>query len=177
MRNSAATTPNNATKAGSSIDCDIASENGWCRKAGNCVTAPSPRGEAPEGRGDGSPLIRHVITAAMLALPSTEPTCRVRLYTPDPAPASSGGRLRVAIAANGAQMNAMPTPIAANGSTSRQIGVTGVISNDNHVNEIASTAKPKPTTGRGWERSTMPPTTRASRPVATAVGAITSAEI
>ena len=80
------------------------------------------------------------------------------------------------MAANGDQMNAIPTPIAANGNTSRQIGVVGVISNDSHVNEIASTENPKPTIGRGRDRSTMCPTNGASTPVATAVGAITNAD-
>ena len=117
------------------------------------------------------------MNAAMLALPSTEPTWRVALYTPDPAPARAGGRLRVAVAASGAQMSAIPTPIAANGSTSRHIGVVGVISIDNHVSATASVAKPNPTIGPGWERSTMRPTAGASRPVTTAVGAITSADL
>src|SRR5262249_57556952 len=119
-----------------------------CKKSGSRVTAPSPRGLASCSSGGSSSLIRHVMNAAMLALPNTEPTCRVALYTPDPAPARSGARLRGAVAANGDQINPVPTPLAANGNTSRQIGVVGVISNNNHVNEIASTAKPKPTIGR-----------------------------
>ena len=82
----------------------------------------------------------------------------------------------MAVAASGDQMNAMPTPIAANGNTSRQIGVVGVISIDSHVNAIASTEKPNPITGRGWERSTIRPTNGASTPVATAIGAVSSAE-
>ena len=89
------------------------------------------------------------MNAAMLALPSTEPTCRVALYTPEPAPATSEARLRVAVAASGDQMNAMPMPVAVSGNAIRQIGVVGVISTDNHVNEIASIEKPNPMIGRG----------------------------
>jgi hypothetical protein len=54
-----------------------------------------------------------------------------------------------AVAARGDQMNAIPTPSAANGNTSRQIGVDGVISIESQVSAIASTEKPKPTTGAG----------------------------
>ena len=81
----------------------------------------------------------------------------------------------MAVAASGDQMNAIPMPSAVSGSTSRQIGVVGVISMDSHVNPMAITEKPKPTTGRGWERSTMRPTSGASTPVATAMGAVSSA--
>ena len=73
-------------------------------------------------------------------------------------------------------MNAMPTPIAVSGNTSRQIGVVGVISTDSQVSAIASTEKPKPMIGRGWDRSTILPTTGASTPVAIAIGAVSSAE-
>jgi hypothetical protein len=78
MRKIAATTPNNATNAGSSSDCDIAAANGACRNPGRARTAPSPRG-APVGIGGISALILDVMNAAMLALPSTDPTCRVAL--------------------------------------------------------------------------------------------------
>ena len=54
--------------------------------------------------------------------------------------------------------------------------MVGVISIDSHVNAIASVEKPKPTTGRGWDRSTILPTTGASTPVAIAIGAISSAD-
>jgi hypothetical protein len=89
------------------------------------------------------------MNAAMLALPNTEPTWRVALYTPDPAPATSEARLRVAVAASGDQMKAMPIPVAVNGKAIRQIGVVAVISTDNHVSEMASIEKPNPTIGRG----------------------------
>ncbi len=79
------------------------------------------------------------------------------------------------MAASGDQMNAMPTPIAVSGRTRRQIGVVGVISIDSHVSAIAITEKPNPTIGRGWERSTILPTNGASTPVATAIGAVSSA--
>ncbi len=115
------------------------------------------------------------MNAAMPALPSTEPTCRVVLYTPEPAPARCGGRFRVAVAASGDQMNAMAAPIAVSGSTSRQIGVVGVISIDNQVSPIAISENPKPTTGRGWDRSTILPTSGANTPVAMAIGAVSSA--
>src|SRR6478736_2058283 len=146
-RNIAATTPKSATNAGSSRDCDIADANGSWRKPGNSVTEPSPPG--PSAANGISALIRVVMNAAMLALPSTETTWRVALYTPDPAPATSEARLRVAVAASGDQMNAMPTPTAVSGSTIRQIGVVGVISTDNHVNATAMRENPNPTIGRG----------------------------
>ena len=111
------------------------------------MTEPSPPG--PSAASGISALIRVVMNAAMLALPSTEPTCRVALYTPEPAPATSEARLRVAVAANGDQMNAMPTPVAVSGNTIRQIGVVGVISTDSHVIAMASIEKPNPMIGRG----------------------------
>ena len=64
------------------------------------------------------------------------------MNTPAPAPANSGDRLRIAVAANGAPRNAMPTPAPVNGNNSRQIGVAGVISIDSQTNEMANTAKP-----------------------------------
>jgi hypothetical protein len=71
-RNSAATTPNSATNAGSRIDWDIAAAKGSCRNAGSAVTAPSPPGAGPAA-GISAP-IRDVMNAAIPALPSTEPT-------------------------------------------------------------------------------------------------------
>ena len=133
--------------AGSSRDCDIADANGSWRNGGSSVTEPSPPGaSAASGI---SALIRVVMNAAMLALPSTEPTCRVALYTPEPAPATSEARLRVAVAANGDQINAIPMPVTVSGNAIRQMGVVAVISTDNHVNEIASIEKPNPMIGRG----------------------------
>ncbi len=76
-RKIAPATPNSATKAGSSRDCDSASENGPYRKRGSSGTGPSPRTGAPAA--DSSALIRLVMNAAMAALPSTAPTCRVVL--------------------------------------------------------------------------------------------------
>ena len=172
--NIAATIPNSATNAGNSIDCDRAAENGSRRNSGSCnaVAWPGGRAAAPGI----SALIRDVMNAAMPALPSTEPTCRVALYTPEPAPASCGGRLRVAVAANGAQMNAIPTPRNRNGSNSRQIGVAGAIAQDSHVTPIASTENPNPITALGWARSTILPTNGASAPDITAIGAVSNAE-
>ncbi len=81
----------------------------------------------------------------------------------------------MAVAASGDQMNAMPIPIAVSGNTNRQIGVVGVISIDSQVSPIAMTENPKPTIGRGWARSTILPTSGASTPVATAIGAVSRA--
>src|SRR5215217_5210441 len=173
-RNIAATTPNRAMNADNSSDCDIAAANGSCRKPGSWVTDPSPLG--PSAASGISALIRVVMNAAMLALPSTDPTCLVALYTPEPAPATVGPRLRVAVAASGDQMNAMPTPVAVSGNTIRQIGVVAVISTDNQVSATANSEKPKPMIGRGWWRSTILPTHGASTPVAIAIGAVRSAE-
>ncbi len=135
----------------------------------------SPRGACTADPGSCTPIC-HVMNAAMPALPSTEPTCRVALYTPEPAPARSPARLRVAVAASGDQMNAMPTPIRICGSTSRQIGVVGVISIDSQVRPMAMAEKPKPMTGIGWVRSTIRPTSGASTPLAIAVGAVSRAD-
>ena len=72
-------------------------------------------------------------------------------------------------------MNAIPTPMTPSGTASRQMGVLGDISTDSHSSEMASVEKPKPMMGRGWERSTIRPTNGASTPLATAIGAVSSA--
>ena len=71
-------TPKSAMNAGSSIACDMAAENGACRKPGSCATAPSdaPPPPAPPGISADSRAARN---AAIPALPSTEPTWRVVL--------------------------------------------------------------------------------------------------
>jgi hypothetical protein len=81
----------------------------------------------------------------------------------------------VAVAASGDQMNAIPMPMTVNGSTNRQIGVSGCISIDSQVSAIARPEKPAPTIGPGWVRSTRRPTNGASTPDATAIGAVSSA--
>ncbi len=63
-----------------------------------------------------------------------------------------------------------------NGKTNCQIGAVGVIAIESQVSPIAKTEKPKPTTGRGWERSTILPTIGASRPLVIAIGAVSRAE-
>ncbi len=82
----------------------------------------------------------------------------------------------MAVAASGDQMNAMPMPMKINGSTSRQIGVVGVISIDSHVSAMASVENPNPMMGAGWARSTIRPTNGASTPEAIAIGAVSSAD-
>ena len=72
-------------------------------------------------------------------------------------------------------MNAIPMPIAINGSSNRQMGVLGLISKDSHSNATATTANPNPMMGRGCERSTIRPTNGASTPLATAIGPVSSA--
>ena len=62
---------------------------------------------------------------------------------------SGGVEFLVAVAASGDQMNAIPTPMRMNGSSSRQIGVVGSSSTDSQVNPIATAEKPNPTMGRG----------------------------
>src|SRR5271157_2245521 len=172
-KNSAATIPNNAINAGNRTDCDIAAENGSRRNSGSCkVMVP-----LPAGRWGGIwALIRDVMNAAMPALPSTAPSWRTELYTAELAPARCGGRLRVAVAVSGDHTNAIPTPTAKNGSASRQIGVSGDISKESQVSAVASTEKPRPSTGRGWYLSTIRPTNGANTPLATAIGAINRAE-
>lgn len=64
--------------AGNSVECDIAAANGSCRKSGNRVTEEASPRAASVGSGI-SALSRDVMKAAMLALPSTDPTCRVAL--------------------------------------------------------------------------------------------------
>ena len=83
--------------------------------------------------------------------------------------------MRVAVAASGDQMNAIPTPVTMSGNTRRQVGVVGVSSTDNHVKAIASAENPNPTMGRGCARSTILPTNGASAPEAIAIGATSSA--
>ncbi len=114
--------PNSAMNAGSSTDCDIAAANGSRRNPGNCNVSASSPVAPPDGCRGISSVIRHVMNAAMPALPSTAPSWRTELYTAEPAPAKCGGRLRVAVAVSGDQTKAIPTPIAKNGNTSRQIG-------------------------------------------------------
>ena len=121
----------------------------------------APAGVCPPPPGSSAPM-RDVMKAAIAALPSTAPSCRVVLYTPELAPAKCGGRFRVAVAVNGAHTNAIPTPIAPNASASRQIGVPGAISKDSQVIPIASIEKPKPSTGSGGNRSMIMPTNGAS---------------
>lgn len=77
----AAITPNSATKAGNSMDCDIAAANGACSTAGRCATSAgiSPGGMEPPGPEGISVVIRDDMKAAILALPRTEPTWRVVL--------------------------------------------------------------------------------------------------
>jgi len=116
------------------------------------------------------------MNAAMPALPSTAPSWRIELYAAELAPARCGGRLRVALAVSGDHTNAIATPMAVNGKTSRQIGVSGDIPNESHVSAIASTEKPKPSTDRGWYLSTILPTNGASTPLPIAIGAIRRAE-
>src|SRR6185312_2525054 len=175
-KNSAAMIPNNAMNAGNNTDCDIAAANGSRRNSGSCNAMSSSPATEPDGGRGISALIRHVMNAAMPALPSTAPSWRTELYAAEPAPANCPGRLRVAVAVSGDHTNAIPTPIAKNGNTSRQIGVVGNISKVSQVSAIASTAKPKPSTGRGWYLSTILPTDGANTPLAIAIGAINKAE-
>ena len=71
---------------------------GACRNAGKCVTSDSPGG-APSMWPGSSAVMRADMKAAMPALPSTRPTCRVVFADArNPHPASRGGRLLVAVA-------------------------------------------------------------------------------
>jgi hypothetical protein len=79
IRKIAASTPNSAANAGSIIDCDIAWAKGSCSPAGMFITSGSTRAAGPPGSRGISAVMRPDIRAAMLALPSTEPTCRVVL--------------------------------------------------------------------------------------------------
>src|SRR5271166_5169061 len=162
--------------AGNSTDCAIAAENGSRTNSGSCKVAAASPVAPPGGRGGISAPMRDVMNAAMPALPSTAASWRIELYAAEPAPASCGGRLRVAVAVSGDHTNAIPTPTAKNGSASRQIGVYGDISKESQVSAVASTEKPRPSTGRGWYLSTIRPTNGANTPLATAIGAINRAE-
>ena len=79
------------------------------------------------------------------------------------------------MAPKGAQMKAIPTPMIASGSVTRQIGVLGVISIDSHSRATARMENPDPMIGRGCARSTIRPTNGASTPLATAIGAVSIA--
>ena len=76
-RKIAATTPNSATKAGNSSDCANAAANGSLRNTGSSTTEPSSVSLVPAP--GISAVMRDVMNAAMPALPSTLPICRVVL--------------------------------------------------------------------------------------------------
>ena len=161
-KNSAATMPNSAMNAGSSTDCDIAAENGSRTKPGN-PNRPRlpPRRDARRHLGTDPPCHeRGHAGAAQAPRPVAAPSCTLA----ELAPARCGGRLRVAVAVSGDQTNAMPTPITVNGNTSRQIGVSGAISNESQVNPIASIEKPKPSTGQRGVSVDEPADNRRERP-------------
>src|SRR5699024_6673374 len=111
----------------------------------------------------------------MPALPNTEPTCRVVLYTPEPAPACAIGRLRVAVVVSGDQTNPCPTPSIVSGASSVPTAVSGCITADNHTNPPQKHASPKPARLRGCARSASLPTNGARMPESPATGTINSA--
>lgn len=63
--------------------------------------------------------------AATVAEPITEPTWRVVLYTPDPAPVFSIGRSRIVVVELGAHTNAFPSPCKAMGTNIHHTDVSG----------------------------------------------------
>src|ERR1044072_480882 len=89
---------------------------------------------------------------------------------PAPAPADCGGRLRVALVANGAQTPALPTPSNATGSTICQAETSGVITRLNQNSEAEKSSSPVTVIVRGCTVSTRRPTTGARAPDSTAIG-------
>ena len=83
---------------------------------------------------------------------------------PDPAPADDSGRLRVAVAASGAHMKALATPIRAIGSSSSQIVLVAVVTRLSQNSEAEHSASPNAVMVRGWMRSVSLPATGASAP-------------
>src|SRR5699024_10352642 len=65
-------------------------------------------------------------TAARMAEPSTEPICRVVLYTPEPAPAEGRGKRRIAVTDRGDQRNEFANPNKARMITINPTDVVGV---------------------------------------------------
>src|SRR5699024_9886211 len=108
--------------------------------------------------------IRQFIRAARAAEPSTDPTCRVVLYTPDPAPAAVRGRRRIAVTDNGDHRNAFPTPNKPRVSRSNHIGVVPESAIASHSKDPAAVNNPNGASRRGATRSTRIPATGASAP-------------
>src|SRR6478672_2392024 len=176
-KNRATAAPTSTTAAGSRIDWAIAVENPACRNPGRVppMAIPSPADAA--GPPDGSSAAsRDWIRTAMAALPSTAPNCRVVLYTPEPAPAWRGGRLRVAVVLNGAQMPALAKPRTALGSRNNRMGVSGCISRPFQTRATAINVRPPAARYFGLTRSTILPTTGAMPPEISAMGTIRSAD-
>src|SRR5690349_19573090 len=95
---------------------------------------------------------------------------------PDPAPAEESGRLRVAVAARGAHMKALATPIRAIGRSSTQVLLSTVVTRLSQNSEAEQSASPKEVMVRGWIRSVSLPATGASAPDSTAMGTSNRAE-
>ncbi|MEB3906189.1 hypothetical protein OSH39_15470 [Mycobacterium ulcerans] len=151
MKNAVAM-PISAINASRSIDCDITAAKGSRKDSTSCTTVFSASRSADscalsEGVGI-SAAVRDAMNAAIEALPSSWPRLPAVLYTPEPAPASWGASLRVAVAVGAGLMNASPRPSTIVGIIKCDIEVSGTISNDSHANATATVAKAHPSTGR-----------------------------
>src|SRR5690625_5925479 len=91
---------------------------------------------------------RQSIRAAGAAEPSTDPTCRVVLYTPEPAPAAVRGSRRIAVTDNGDHRNAFPRPKSPRMTSSNHTGVVVESAIASHSNEPAAVNNPNGEIGR-----------------------------
>src|SRR6476620_2404813 len=96
---------------------------------------------------------------------------------PDPAPADESGRLRVAVAARGAHMNALATPMRAIGSSSIHVLLSTVVARLSQNSEAEQSASPKAVIVRGCMRSVSLPATGARAPDRTAIGTSSRADL
>ena len=109
------------------------------------------------------------------AEPSTDAIWRVSLYTPEPAPARSGGRLRVADTDSGPQMQAFAVPRIIIGPTISHRLPSATIVGRIRTKPTTSNVKPSTANHFGSLRFRRAPTTGANAPDDRAIGAVISA--
>ena len=116
------------------------------------------------------------MSTAIAADPSTAPTWRLVLYTPEPAPASSVLSPNVVIDASGPHMQAFARPSTALGMSSSHTETPGRIMSRYMTSPAATSSSAKVVRRRGSRRSTYCPTGRARRTDSTAIGTSMSAD-
>ena len=109
------------------------------------------------------------------AEPSTDAIWRVSLYTPEPAPARCGGRLRVADTDSGPQMQAFAAPRIIIGPTISHRLPSATIVGRSRAKPTTISVKPITAIHFGSLRFRRAPTTGANAPENKAIGAVISA--